>query len=260
MPHDIFKLLTVIYLDFHRLRCAALLKGYPKQLPVKKKHFTTFPCGLAGQQVKQEFSTIRGFPGVIGCIDCKHIPISSPVGKNAEIFRNRKVFFSINVQAVCDPNMLITNIVCHWPGSTHDSRIFNNSALCSKFENNLIDRLLLGDGSYPCRHHLMTPVNNPVTAKEKNYNKAHIATRGKVERMFGVWKQRFRCLRIPLCMHLENSLTVIVSTACLHNFAINNGDFIEEEPEAAVESIIMNNFSGTLSGNNARQRIIDNFF
>ena len=61
----------------------------------------------------------------------------------------------------------------------------------------------------------MTPVNNPVTAKERNYNKAHIATRGKVERMFGVWKQRFRCLRIPLRMHFENSLTVIVSTACL---------------------------------------------
>ena len=55
-----------------------------------------------------------------------------------------------------------------------------------------------------------------------------------------MWKQRFRCLRIPLRMHLENSLTVIVLTACLHNFAINNGDFIKEEPEAAVESIIMN--------------------
>ena len=260
MPQDIFKLLTVIYLDFHSLRCAAILKGYPKQLPVKKKHFITLPCGLAGQQVKQEFSTIRGFPGVIGCIDCTHIPISSPGGDNAEIFRNRKGFFSINVQAVCDPNMLITNIICRWSGSTHDSRILGNSALCSKFENNLIDGLLLGDGGYPCRHYLMIPLNNPVTAKEKNYNKAHIATRGKVERMFGVWKQRFHCLRIPLRMLLENSLTVIVSTACLHNFAINNGDFIEEEPEVAVESIIMNSSSGTLSGNSARQRIIDNFF
>ena len=35
--------------------------------------------------------------------------------------------------------------------------------------------------------------------------------------------------RIPLRMHLENSLTVIVPTACLHNFAINDGDFIEKE-------------------------------
>ena len=167
------------------------------------------------------------------------------MGNNAEIFRNRKGLFSINVQTLCHPNMLITNIVCRWPGSTHDSRIFDNSVLCYKFENNLIDGLLLGDDGFPCRHYLMTPVNNPVTDKERDYNKAHIATRAKVERTFGVWKQRFRCLRIPLRMHLENSLTVIVSTACLHNFAINNKDFIEEELEVAVESIIMNSSRGT---------------
>ena len=90
---------------------------------------------------------------------------------NAEIFRNRKRLFSINVKAVCRPNMLVTNIVCRWPGSTHDSRIFDNSVLCSKFENNLIDGLLPGDDGFPCRHYLMTPVNNPVTDKERNYKK-----------------------------------------------------------------------------------------
>ena len=155
--------------------------------------------------------------------------------------------------------MLITNIICRWPGSTHDSRIFDNSALCSKFKNNLIDGLLLGDGGYPCRHYLMTPVNNLVTAKERNYNKAHIAIKSKIRK--NVWRIETKVL-LPThsSLYLENSLTVIMSTACLHNFAINNGDFIEEEPEVAVESIIMNSSSGTLSGNSARQRIIDNFF
>ena len=84
-----------------------------------------------------------------------------------KFFKTEKVFFLINVQAVCDPNILITNIVCRWPGSTHDSRIFDNSALCSKFENNLIDGLLLGDGGYPCRHYLMTPVNNLILLQLK---------------------------------------------------------------------------------------------
>ena len=134
---------------------------------------------------------------MIECIDCMHILISLPGGDNAEIFQNIMLFL-INVQAVFDLNMPITNIVCHWPGSTHDSCIFDNSALCSKFENNFIDGLLLGGGGYPCCHYLMTPVNNRVTEKEKNYNKAHIATRGKVEGMFGIWKQRFCCVCIPL--------------------------------------------------------------
>ena len=72
-----------------------IIKRVSQAIASKKKHFITFPCGLAGQQVKQEFSTLRGFPGVIGCIDCTHIPIFSPGGDNAEIFRNRKGFFRL---------------------------------------------------------------------------------------------------------------------------------------------------------------------
>ena len=72
-----------------------IIKRVSQAIVSKKKHFITFPCGLAGQQVKQEFSTIRGFPGVIGCIDCTNISISLPGGDNAEIFRNRKGFFRL---------------------------------------------------------------------------------------------------------------------------------------------------------------------
>ena len=87
-----------------------ILKGYPKQLPVKKTlHYISI--GLAGQQVKQEFSTIRGFPGENGYIDRTHIPISSPGGIMQKFSETEKVF-SINVRAVCHLNKLITNIVC----------------------------------------------------------------------------------------------------------------------------------------------------
>ena len=87
------------------------------------------------------------------------------------------------------------------------------------FENYMIN------GGYACREYMMTPVPNPVTTKQKRYE-AHIETRIKVERMFGLWKQRFRCLMIPLRTHLNKTLTIIVATACLHNFALSNGDFL----------------------------------
>ena len=61
-------------------------------------------------------------PGVVGLIDCTHIPIISPGGDNAELFRNRKGYFSINVQAICDLELKLTNVVVRWPGSTHDSK------------------------------------------------------------------------------------------------------------------------------------------
>jgi len=48
---------------------------------------------------------MSGFPGVLGAVDCTHIPIQSPGGARAEEFRCRKVFFSLDVQAACGPNL-----------------------------------------------------------------------------------------------------------------------------------------------------------
>ncbi|KAH7961883.1 hypothetical protein HPB52_013099 [Rhipicephalus sanguineus] len=46
----------------------------------------------------EEFYRIANFPGVTGCIDCTHVKIKSPGGDDAEVFRCRKGYFSINVQ------------------------------------------------------------------------------------------------------------------------------------------------------------------
>ena len=71
--------------------------------------------------MKNEFESKYGFPGVVGAIDCTHVKIKSVGGENAELFRNRKGIFSINVQAVCGPDLLFFDVVSRWPGSTHDS-------------------------------------------------------------------------------------------------------------------------------------------
>ena len=84
----------------------------------------------------QEFFNIRAFPRVIGAIDCTHVRIRNPGGDHAEHFRNRKSFFSINVQTVSDANRRIQSIVARWPGSAHDSTIFRHSRLRARFENN----------------------------------------------------------------------------------------------------------------------------
>jgi len=61
--------------------------------------------------VQDDFFLIRNFPKVIGAIDCTHIKIQSPNSNIGEKFRNRKGFFSINVQAVCNSHMQFINIV-----------------------------------------------------------------------------------------------------------------------------------------------------
>lgn len=64
-------------------------------------------------------------------------------GEQAEVFRNRKAFFSINTQIICDAKLKIRDIVARWPGSSHDLTIFNNSRIRARFENNEFQHSLL---------------------------------------------------------------------------------------------------------------------
>ena len=86
-------------------------------------------------------------------------------------FVNRKQFYSINVQAVCDSDAFITNIVGRWPGSTHDSRNFENSKIADKLRNGALEGILVGDSGCACRAYLITPVLKPKNA-EVRYNTA----------------------------------------------------------------------------------------
>jgi len=96
----------------------------------QRSNYVKFPRSEEERmQTMREFYSIAQFPGVLGSIDCTHVPITSPGGDTAELYRNRKGYFSINVQTVCNARLMITDIVARWYGSTHDATIFSNSAL-----------------------------------------------------------------------------------------------------------------------------------
>ncbi|XP_016300735.1 putative nuclease HARBI1 [Sinocyclocheilus anshuiensis] len=228
---------------------------------LKNQYIRFAPTG----ETSAGFYRRAGFPGVIGAIDCTHIPIQNPGGENGELFRNRKGYCSINVQVVCDEKVQIINIVARWPGSTHDSRIFDNSHLCALLESHAFQGHLVGDNGYPCRAYLLTPILNPSTPAEKRYNTCHIAARGLVERVFGVWKKRFPCLQNGLRTKLDTTLAVIVALAVLYNFGKRLGD--EVLPEFEVDYRIEHtedegeeHNAATANGNAVRRTLIENHF
>lgn len=158
-------------------------------------------------------------------MDCSHVPVSSPGGEHAEIFRNRKGYFSINVQALADYRLKFQDIVARWHGSAHDSNIFDHSRLRARTEaGHFRDSVLLGDGGYACRLYLLTPYRDPENAHEAAFNRAHIKTRSTVERMFGVWKRRFPVLKMGIRNKLPTAKIIIIATAVLHNMAIDAGN------------------------------------
>jgi hypothetical protein len=107
----------------------------------------------------------------------------------------RKCFYALNVQGVRDANNLLTNIVAHYAGNTHDAHIWNNCKLSEAFESGVIKNgWHLGDSGYGLKPWLLTPVLNYSTAAERKYNKVHKSTRCVIERTIGIWKMRFRCI------------------------------------------------------------------
>ncbi|KAI8114680.1 putative nuclease HARBI1 [Lucilia cuprina] len=152
------------------------------------------PQNLMEEQiVMRNFKSIKNFPGVIGAIDGTHIKIKKTGGDLAQYYTNRKGYYSLNIQVICDAKLIIRDVVARWRGSTHHS----------------------------------TSMNLPLSSDSKivNLEDAYwIATRNPVERCFGVWKQRFPCLLDGLTISLSNAKTLIVALAVLHNIAIEEND------------------------------------
>ncbi|XP_018580381.1 putative nuclease HARBI1 [Anoplophora glabripennis] len=239
-----------------------------------RPRYIQMPEGEEIALVRQKFYNIARFPRCIGALDCTHVKIISPGGNNAEVFRNRKQFFSLNVQAITDSNLKIRNIVTRWPGSTHDSYIFRNSNIYAALERGIYgDSLLVGDSGYPVRPYLMTPLHETRNEAEALYNESQIRTRNVVERTFGVWKRRFPALAMGLRLNIGTTQAVVVATAILHNIACNvneNVPPVNAAQEAAIDFIqdipIINEdeahqYVGRINDNNrARYNLIYNYF
>ncbi|CAI6359257.1 unnamed protein product [Macrosiphum euphorbiae] len=171
------------------------------------------------------FYKIARFPRAIGAIDCTHIRIQSPGGHNAEYFRNRKGYFSLNVQTVVSPDLKIMDIVARWPGSCHDQTIFKNSNIYSQLVNGKWgNSLIVADSGYKNTSHIVTPFINPRGNIEELYNESIIRTRNPVERTYGVLKRRFPILSLGLRLKLTTSQAIIVACSILHNIACDNND------------------------------------
>ncbi|XP_041461458.1 putative nuclease HARBI1 [Lytechinus variegatus] len=176
--------------------------------------------------IKSNFAAIAGMPNTIGCIDCTHVYIRAP-RENENIYVNRKNRHSINVQGIVDSKMRFVNVVAKWPGSSHDSYIWETSNVLNDFRmGRMPPGWLLGDSGYPTQPWLMTPLTNPQSPAEQRFNSSLTRTRVCVERAFGILKSRFRCLDMTggsLCYEPSRVCKIILSCCVLHNICIDRG-------------------------------------
>ncbi len=194
----------------------------------------------------------KRFNGVLGCVDGSHIPIIVPADKHKQ-WRNRKGFTSTNGILVCDTEKMVFQFALFGnEGSGSDSTIFKNSAKSMKW---LKKGFLLGDAGYGLCKHLLTPYRGvryhlrefatkesgrPKNMKEL-FNYRHSSMRIIIERCFGVMKNRFRILSVPLQLSTpEKMWTVMYACVALHNFIRVENEKVDEQIEHDVNEELMN--------------------
>ena len=240
-----------------------VVKRVSRCLAHLKRRFIYMPTGHERADVRRGLRDIAGLPEIVGVIDCTHVRIKRPSVPNYRAFRNRRGVYSINVQLVCDHRMRIRNVVARWPGSVHDSRIFQNSRLSKICEAGQLRGHLIGDSGYRCSEYLLTPVLRPQNDQEERYNEAHASTRNVIERCNGLLKVKFKCLSCDSRMRLnkDTTMTVIVAACVLHNIAIDRNDLDIYDDDIQIENNNnQNNAPQNQQGNAYRRRFIARHF
>ncbi|XP_026482098.1 putative nuclease HARBI1, partial [Ctenocephalides felis] len=171
-----------------------------------------------------------------GCIDCTHISIVAPKKDHpvapAAIYMNRKGYYSINIEVICDADERILFASSRYPGSTHDAAIWKVSTVRALLTHKADDgTYLLGDSGYPLEHCLLTPYRTSVGSTQEKYNRFHKKTRNVIERTFDVVKSRFRCLHRHRTLHYTPDMAgkIVYAVFTLHNICRENNIPLDEE-------------------------------
>lgn len=229
-----------------------------------------FPNENEMQINKRFFFEKCGLPGTIAAIDCTHVAIIAPLEEEHN-YINRKGYHSINVQFICDTDLLILNVNARFPGCTHDSFIWRQSTaqafLQRKFENGTRSTWLLGDSGYPQQPWLMTPVQGALpNTPEGRYNIAHCIGRNHIERLNGVLKTRFRCLLGERKLRYAPAKVGFIINTCsiLHNMCIKARIAFDEPAVPQAEPNYydgpINDFENINMGRQIRGEVINNYF
>ncbi|KAL2088028.1 hypothetical protein ACEWY4_016856 [Coilia grayii] len=207
------------------------------------------------------------FSRVAGSIDGCHVRVKPPA-RDADCYLNRKLFYSVQLQAVVDHTAKFIDVCVGYTGSVHDSRVLKNSPLYLERKYPPPGYFLIGDGGYPCLSYpitLMTPYRQPLRNQlQAAYNSRLTKARVVVERAFGILKTRWRAIFLKaLEVDIRYVPEVILCCTILHNICLSQGDVLdvlddedgiagaagEEHPEREAAP------PGTVSGAQERDRL-----
>ncbi|XP_062213754.1 uncharacterized protein LOC133914736 [Phragmites australis] len=188
----------------------------------------------------------RGFPGVLGSIDCMHWRWKNCPTAWSGSFRGHVNAPTIILEAVASQDLWIWHAFFGMPGSLNDINVLHRSHLLDNLAGGVAPKVhysinghhytmgyYLADRIYPEWATFVKPIQAPVGRKRQHFVVQQAAARKDVERTFGVLQSRFPIVRGAVRFWDQETLNDIM-TACtiMHNMIIE-----DERPEGEVEYV-----------------------
>ena len=134
-----------------------------------------------------------------------------------------------------------------WPGSVHDSRVFNHSPLGLKFESEEFKNQpqpenshFIGDAAFRTSTYLITPFREsqlrtgvpgePTIRENQHFNYKLSGARAVVERAFGMLKGRFRKIGYLETKTVEKAVDITCAACVLHDMCNSNDQWPDDAP------------------------------
>ena len=192
-------------------------------LIARKAQFISMPDIQEMEETSQKMLERFGLPRFAMAVDgmmarFEEAPRKLPAGKHQQQYWCRKQFFAINCQVIANEKRIL-DLDISWPGSTHDSRIWNRSQAKAYLERQR-RFLVAGDSGYPISEVLIKPFSNNEAdgdRRKRTFNRKLSGARTVMsENIYGVWKRRFPILK-ALRTDFKLSQKIICATAVLFN-------------------------------------------
>lgn len=181
----------------------------------------------------RRFGELWDFEHCVGAIDGKHVRVQCP-SSSGSLFYNYKNFFSIQLQAIVDADLMFTAIDVGDFGMNSDGAVFKHSTFGQALLNNGLNLpppiplgtsgeetpyCFVGDEAYPLKDNLMRPYGaRNLDNSKRIFNQRLSRARKCVECAFGILTAKWEIFQRSLKLNVDNSIKVIMAACALHNF------------------------------------------
>jgi len=211
------------------------------------KHYLRAPNSIDVARLLEEGQN-RGFPGMLGSIDCMHWEWRNcPTAWKGQ-FTGRGKHPTMILEAVASHDLWIWHAYFGMPGSNNDINVLHRSPIFSSYlrgrsapvefvvnGTNYNMGYYLADGIYPEWAGFVKSIRHPMEQKTRHFAQQQESARKDIERAFGVLQTRFAVIRGPAYgWHRDQINDIMMTCIILHNMIVedeqenaHNTDFLD---------------------------------